>query len=201
MFRESTEWSQLYWFNTEARDLPRIMLIGDSIVVGHSPALVKALEGKATVAFFATSRIVGDPAYSRELMAAMADTPIDLIEFNNGLHGFKYSTEFYREHLEITVDHLRNTFRCPIRWRSSTPSTVKDDPATLNPKTTPAILARNQAAAEIMAARDIPVDDMYSLMLGHPEWRSMDGAHYNEEGQKVQAQFLAEILTRALHLQ
>ena len=49
-----------------------------------------------------------------------------------------------------------------------------------------------------MTSRNIPVDDMYSLMLNHPEWSSQDGYHYNDNGKKVQAEFLAEILLKAL---
>ena len=197
MFRESTEWSQLYWFNTEAANLPRIMLIGDSIVVGHTPVLAEILRGKATLAYFATSRIVGDPAYYRELAAAMADMHLDLIEFNNGLHGFKYDTAFYRAGLEMTLDQLENSVRCPIRWRNSTPVTVKDNPEELA-ENNQIVTERNLAAKELMTSRNIPVDDMYSLMLNHPEWSSRDGYHYNDKGKLVQAEFLAKILLKAL---
>ena len=198
MFRESTEWSQLYWFDTASKDLPRIMLIGDSIVVGHAPELAKILKGKATVAFFATSRIVGDPAYSRELMTAMADMPVDLIEFNNGLHGFQYNTAFYRRNLEMTLDHLQSSFRCPIRWRNSTPISRKDVPAEWDPERNHIVTERNLAAQEVISARNIPEDDMYSLVQAHPEWRSMDGYHYNDDGKQKQAEFLAEILLNTL---
>jgi len=60
--RESTEWCRFYWYNTENTTLPRVLLIGDSIVVGYNEKVVKRLEGKATVAFFSTSKCVGDPA-------------------------------------------------------------------------------------------------------------------------------------------
>ncbi len=173
------------------------MLIGDSIVAGHTPVLAKVLAGKATVAYFATSRIVGDPAYYRELAAAMADMHVDLVEFNNGLHGFTYDTAFYRAGLEMTLDQLENSVRCPIRWRNSTPVTVKDKPEELA-ETNKFVIERNLAAAELMNTRGIPVDDMYSLMLNHPEWSSGDGYHFNDDGKLVQAEFLAEILLKAL---
>ena len=198
MFREKTEWSQLYWFNTDRKDLPRIMLIGDSIVVGHAPVLAEVLADKASVAFFATSRIVGDPAYTRELMTAMADMPVDLIEFNNGLHGFHYDTAFYRNNLQMTLEHLQTSFRCPIRWRNSTPITLPDEPEKLHPESNRIVEERNLAAAEVMRNARIPEDDMYRLMLSRPELRRMDGYHYNDEGKKIQAEFLAGILLKAL---
>ena len=67
MQRESIEWCQFYWFDTAAVHLPRILLIGDSIVAGHRQALAERLKGRATVAAFSTSKIVGDPALPREI--------------------------------------------------------------------------------------------------------------------------------------
>ena len=55
MQRESIEWCQFYWFDTAAVHLPRILLIGDSIVAGHRQALAERLKGRATVAAFSTS--------------------------------------------------------------------------------------------------------------------------------------------------
>ena len=48
MQRESIEWCQFYWFDTAAVHLPRILLIGDSIVAGHRQALAeRVMEGTA----------------------------------------------------------------------------------------------------------------------------------------------------------
>lgn len=41
MKREKIEWCQFYWFDTPERHLPRILLIGDSIVVGHGQAVAR----------------------------------------------------------------------------------------------------------------------------------------------------------------
>ena len=59
MKREKIEWCQFYWFDTPERHLPRILLIGDSIVVGHGQAVARRLQGVATVGFYATSKIAG----------------------------------------------------------------------------------------------------------------------------------------------
>ena len=68
MKREEIEWSQFYWFDSSRSDLKRVLLIGDSIVAGSREYAAKKLSGKATVAAFSTSKIVGDPAIHRELM-------------------------------------------------------------------------------------------------------------------------------------
>ena len=42
-----------------------------------------------------------------------------------------------------------------------------------------------------MADFAIPIDDLHTLMLDHPEWRAADGVHYNADGQQVQATVVA----------
>ena len=57
--------------------MARILLIGDSIVAGHRQALAERLKGRATVAAFSTSKIVGDPALTaeeRRITALWAET-------------------------------------------------------------------------------------------------------------------------------
>ena len=189
MQRESIEWCQFYWFDTAAVHLPRILLIGDSIVAGHRQALAERLKGRATVAAFSTSKIVGDPALPRELALALADAPIDLIVFNNGLHGLDCDDAFYREGLRGFVDLLRQSTRARLVWRNSTPITVQGAPADLDARDAIAV-RRNAIAADIMAQAGIPAVDLYAAMLGHPEFSAGDGFHYNAAGVAVQADLL-----------
>ena len=198
MNREDIEWCQFYWHTTGNHDLPRVLLIGDSIVSGHRGEVAERMKGKATIGAYSTSKIVGDPAIYRELALALADYPIDLIYFNNGLHGFSYDDAFYRRGLEEFVDFLRLNTKARLIWRSSTPITVKDNPSELDPERNAVVLRRNRIAEEIMNARGIPVDDLYPLMLNHPEYRSKDGYHYQEAGIHAQADHIAATLTEAL---
>lgn len=147
--REKVEWSQHYWCDTDDNTLPRVLLIGDSIVAGHRFDVSDRLKGIATVAAFSSSKIVGDPGFYRELQLALADYPVDLICINNGLHGTPYSDEFYRERLKELVLFLRQNTRARLTWRNSTPITVKNEPekfAELNEM----VLHRNRIAEEIM---------------------------------------------------
>ncbi len=65
--RENTEWCKVYWYDTGNTKLPRVLLVGDSIVAGYNDAVAKLLKGKATVAYLASYKCVGDPAIYREL--------------------------------------------------------------------------------------------------------------------------------------
>lgn len=194
MKREKVEWCQFYWFDTPERHLPRILLIGDSIVVGHGQAVARRLQGEATVGFYSTSKIVGDPAIYRELALALADESIDVILFNNGLHGIDCPDECYRAGLEAFADTLRHSTRAMLAWRNSTPLTVPDSPAELEPVKNAIVLRRNAIAAEVMAKRNIPTLDLYTAMLNHPEYRLADGYHYQETGIERQADLVAEYL-------
>lgn len=194
MKREKIEWCQFYWFDTPERHLPRILLIGDSIVVGHGQAVARRLQGVATVGFYATSKIAGDPAIYRELALALADEPIDVILFNNGLHGLDCSDDFYRAGLELFTDTLRHSTSAALAWRNSTPVTMPGNPAEPDPQKNGVVLRRNAIAFDIMAGRNIPVLDLYSAMADHPEYRNPDGFHYRETGVERQAELVADYL-------
>ena len=194
MKRERIEWCQFYWFDTAETSLPRILLIGDSIVVGHGQAVAQRLKGVATVGFYSTSKIAGDPAIFRELALALADEPIDIVLFNNGLHGIDCSDDFYRAGLELFTDTLRRSTRAMLAWRNSTPVTVSEKPAELEPEKNGVVLRRNAIAEAVMAERNIPVFDLYSMMLDHPEYRRMDGYHYLDAGIERQADLVADYL-------
>jgi hypothetical protein len=58
--RENIEWLDVWVPNTNATDLPRVLLIGDSITRGYFKDVEEKLKGKAHVARLATSKSVGD---------------------------------------------------------------------------------------------------------------------------------------------
>ena len=199
MIREPIEWSQFYWYATDHPERPRVLLIGDSIVVGSHGAVAERLSGKATIGMMATSKIVGDPGFLLELEMAFSDYLPQVIVFNNGLHGRDYDDAFYRDGLVVAIERIQA--KCPhakLLWRSSTPVTVDGDPMTLDPVVNALVERRNCIAAEVMKEHGIPVLDVYPLLLNHPEYRVSDGYHYKAEGYNCIADFLAPKLREAL---
>ena len=193
--REETEWCTVYWYNTGSSTLPRALLIGDSIVAGYNNAVAKLLNGRATIAFLAGSKCVGDPAIYRELELVMNAYRFNLIHFNNGLHGFTTSENDYARGLVDYVDAIESMSpESKLIWASSTPVTVSGKPDTLDPERNPRVCERNRLAAEIMRDRRIPVNDLYSLMLGRPELSCGDGYHYNQQGIGMQAEKVAALI-------
>jgi hypothetical protein len=72
-------------------NLPRVLLIGDSIARDYFPEVETNLAGKAYVASLATSRSVSDPVLLQEIALLLDNTKFDVIHFNNGMHGWQHS--------------------------------------------------------------------------------------------------------------
>ncbi|MFZ2658386.1 MAG: SGNH/GDSL hydrolase family protein [Victivallales bacterium] len=197
--REETEWCKIYWYDTGNSTLPRILLIGDSIVAGYNDAVAKLLKGRATVAYLASSKCVGDPTIYRELELVMNAYRFKLIHFNNGLHGFTTSESDYARGLADYVDAIESMSpESKLIWASSTPITLSGKPDKLDPEKNPRVCERNHLAAEIMRKRKIPVNDLYSLVLGRGDLSCGDGYHYNQTGIGIQAEKVVAMVAEAI---
>jgi len=54
------------------------------------------------------------------------------------------------------------------------------------------------AAAAIVAKRDIPVDDLFSIVKDHPEYHVSDGVHFNDDGYAALAAQVAKSIKAIL---
>jgi len=193
--REGTEWCDIWIANANKTDLPRVLLIGDSVTRGYSSAVDKELAGKAYVARLATSRCVGDPVLLAEVAAVLVGTTFDVIHFNNGLHGVGSVSEAeYAKFLPELLAHIRKLApKAKLIWASCTPWHVAGNFSAFDVNNAH-VLERNKIAAELMAREGIPVDDLYTMVASHPEWSS-DVLHYNAKGTAAEgAQVAAEVL-------
>src|SRR5450756_2452629 len=91
--RENTEWLDVWLPNSNDHDLPRVLLIGDSITRGYGKQVEANLKGKAYVGRLATSKSLGDPALLDEVALVLRQIKFDVIHFNNGMHGHAYTEE------------------------------------------------------------------------------------------------------------
>src|ERR1051326_62694 len=94
--RESIEWCDIWISHANETNLPRVLLIGDSIARDYYPEVEKQLAGKAFVARLATSRFVADPVLLQEIELVLSQAPFEVILFNNGMHGWQHTEEEYR---------------------------------------------------------------------------------------------------------
>ena len=199
--REAIEWCQFRWNGTQDKKLPRVLLIGDSIVGGYWEHVTRKLAGKVTVAYFATSKCVGDPDYDHELRYALNGYTWALVYFNNGLHGLSADEAEYAKGMRKVVK-LVLTLAGPaqVMWRSSTPITLGGQPEQFDPEKNARILERNRLAAEIMKENQIPVDDLYAVVAGHAAICLGDGYHYNAAGQEVLGNHVAKTICNVLNI-
>src|SRR5436190_14022482 len=74
--RESIEWCDIWISHANETNLPRVLLIGDSIARDYYPAVEKGLSGKAFVGRLTTSRFVADPVLPQEITTVLDGTKL-----------------------------------------------------------------------------------------------------------------------------
>jgi hypothetical protein len=196
--RENIEWLDVWMPNTNDHDLPRVLLIGDSIVRGYGKQVETALKGKAYVSRMATSMSLGDPGLLDEVRLVLRKQAFDVIHFNNGMHGNGYSESEYAAAMPALLAALRrHAPKAKLIWASTTDVRQRNRLVEVDPKTA-RLIERNRAAAQIVGKRNIPVDDLFSLVAGHPEYHALDGVHFNEKGSEILAAQVAESILKVL---
>ncbi len=182
MQRERIEWCDIWVEEAEAATLPRALFVGDSITRSYYPHVSKQLAPTYACARIASSKCVGDPLLLKELELVLGEYEFAFIHFNNGLHGWGYEEDAYADGLARTMDFITGRSSAgSLIWASSTPVWTKNGDAVLDPKTE-RIRERNRRAAILAAERGISVNDLFSAVIGHPEYFSPDGVHFVEEG-------------------
>lgn len=152
--REDIEWLDIWLPHTNDHQLPRVLLIGDSITRGYYPDVEKALAGRAYVARLSTSKSLGDPALLKEIALILSEERYHVIHFNNGLHGSGDSEAVYAQALpSVMAVFRRHAPGTRLIWASTTdmlPSFEGDHPTLLR------IIERNRLAALWAAKNGIP---------------------------------------------
>ncbi len=195
--RENIEWTNMLWNDAQDNCKARILLVGDSIVVGHERLLHEIVKDEYCIDSFATAKCVSDVDYMRELDYMLSSKDYDLVIFNNGLHGFDISDEDYEANLKEVLTDLNKRVK-KLAWRNSTPIREKEDLNKFESERTPIVLRRNAFAAQVTEELNIPVLDLYTPMAKNVEYFSPDAVHYNEEGREVQAKILAEFIKKII---
>lgn len=193
--------------------LPKVLIIGDSISIGYTPAVAELLAGKAEV-----SHNLGNARHSgwgrEHVNAWLGDTSWDVIHFNFGLHDLKYvddegkntsskesghiqvPLEQYRDNLEAIVTRLENT-GAKLIFATTTPF-----PAGLtNPLREVEDVAKyNAAALEVMKKHKVTVNDLHAF--AEPRLAELQrplNVHFTDGGSKALGEKVAEAILAALN--
>jgi len=185
--RENIEWLDVWLPDTNHHNLPRVLLIGDSITRSYTKQVEANLKGQAYVGRLATSKSLGDPALLDEVALILKEQSFDVIHFNNGMHGDGYTEAEYGAAIPGLLEIFRRLApSAKLMWASTTDVRVKNNVAQISPKTD-RIVERNHIAAAIMSRRNIPIDDLFSAIKEHGEYHAEDGVHFNAQGVDVLA--------------
>ena len=189
--RERIEWIDIWVTDADKEDLPRVLLVGDSITRGYFGAVEKHLTGKAYCARLTTSKCVSDPTFNDDLQLMLKQYKFSVIHFNNGLHGWGYTEDQYRDGLAKTVVAVKeHAGDAKFIWATTTPVREKANLETFADRTD-RVKLRNKLASAIMTEQHIPTDDLFELVNDHVEWTSGDGVHFNGQGNEALAKQVA----------
>jgi lysophospholipase L1-like esterase len=194
--REETEWLDVWLPHSTDRSLPHVLLIGDSITRGYGPGVEKALAGRAYVGRLATSKSLGDPAYLEEVALILRSNSVDVIHFNNGLHGAGYTEQQYAS----AIPRLLKVFRryapsAQLVWANCTDALGSGQPMELTPAR---IGERNRLAAAQAASHGIAMDDLFSVVKDHADYHVADGIHFTAAGYGILAAHVAKTIQGVL---
>src|ERR1700677_4135063 len=93
--KESIEWCDIWISHANETNLPRVLLIGDSITRAYYPEVEKHLERKAYVGRLSSSAFISDPVLLKQIEMVLGQYKFDVIHFNNGMHGWQPSEAEY----------------------------------------------------------------------------------------------------------
>ena len=196
-------------------DLPRVLLIGDSISIGYTVPVRLALKDKANVHRPPTNcQHTGFGL--QNLKTWLGTNKWDVIHFNWGIWDthyldkrtgalirdeknidpaqvrLRYTPEEYGKNLGALVEILEGT-GAKLVWASSTPIMYRTGDRFKD------IENLNAVAAGIMKAHGIPVNDLYSLVLPQAaQCQSPDKVHFHPRGNKVLANQVVQYILEAM---
>ena len=150
-------------------ELPHVLLIGNSITRGYYGKVEAALKEKAYVGRLSNSKSVGDPALIEELTVVLKNTKFDVIHFNNGLHGFDYTEEEYDKSFTKLIKIIRKYApKAKLIWATTTPVRTGEGMKEFAP-ITERLKIRNQIALKHINYAGIEVNDLWKVVIDHPD--------------------------------
>ena len=216
--REPIEWYDIWLPHANETDLPRVLLIGDSIARDYNPEVERLLAEKAYVNRLASSAFISDPMLLDQIKLVLDHYSFDVIVFNNGMHGWQHGETEYRAAFPVFLETIQNNAHgAKLVWADTTPlkdstklsakpvsssiaaadsgkTLLKADRTAISDER---IAARNAIAHDFLKRRGILIVDLHAPMLGHPEYYA-DNIHFNPTGIAIQAELIANEVSTLL---
>jgi lysophospholipase L1-like esterase len=193
--------------------MKRVILIGDSIRMGYQDTVRQALADVAEV--WGPEENGGHTAnLLTHLHHWVLHREADVLHINAGLHDLKtivYGEQesviplaHYRDNVETLLRTVRTHTNMRIIWAATTPINEANANAAHAKgrefsRHEAKVTAYNMAAAEVAMELDVPVNDLYGLVMagGRDTLLRNDGVHFTDDGCRV----LGEAVARAIRSQ
>ena len=199
MIRETYEWCRSWMDHADATDLPRVLLIGDSITNGYQDEVRRLLNGVCYVDMIATSYFVDAPIYHSLVGAFYDDLPYAVVHFNHGLHGYHGTKEVYESGMESLLSKLEIKSKVILATSSSV---LQNNSPLPHEGWAEKLAERNAVVRRLAEKHGCAISDLYEVSVNVPyDLRSKDGFHYAEAGYSDYfAPRVADEIKRALGL-
>lgn len=185
MKQEQFEWIHSWSDNTNNRDLPRVLLIGDSITNGYQEIVREALRGKYYVDYIATSYTLNSGLFFKLIVNYINNNKYDVIHLNQGLHGFSMSKKTYKEKLKKLISKIPNSSN--IIFAEST-IVKKPGNRIIDKKWGKKLEERNGSVNELAKEMNLSINHLYEVSKNIPnDLRNEDGVHYLFGGYQILA--------------
>jgi hypothetical protein len=176
-------------------NLPRVLLIGDSISRDYTLATRKALQGTANL--HRAPENCGPTANGiKKLPVWLGEGHWDIIHFNFGIHDRKTPLKDYEQRLETITAKIKAT-GARVIWASTTPVAeggMKD-------ATNADLTARNGIAVRVMKKHGVEIDDLYAAMLPNlAKYQNPKDVHFGEPGYQFLGQQVAANIQKQIPL-
>ncbi|MSQ95141.1 MAG: SGNH/GDSL hydrolase family protein [Gemmataceae bacterium] len=181
--------------------LPRVLLIGDSISIGYTPATRKLLAGKANVHRIPEN---GGPTDNgtKKTKKWLGEGKWDVIHFNWGLHDIKLGSgkhqvpiEDYEKNLRELVKAMKGT-GAKLIWATTTPV---PEGKTSPPRKNADVIEYNKSAKKIMEENGVAINDLYVFALPQLDKLQLKvNVHFTEKGSEALAVRVAATIEAAL---
>lgn len=191
--RETYQWSHT-WIVTKPDSAPlmSILIIGDSHVERYHPIVAEQLKGRFYVSKITTAKSLGDPQLLPQIDGLIGNNLFDMIFFNNGLHGVKYSPESYASYLSPMLKLLRkNNRHVKIVWVNTTARRVNGDLDAYDPYNED-VRKRNERVSAFCQKKGLTMIDFWSMSLQKKEYYHPDGIHFLPIGVQAQAALIVK---------
>jgi lysophospholipase L1-like esterase len=191
-------------------DLPRVVLVGDSIRVGYAPLVIEKLAGVAEIV--SPEPNGGDSAnVLKNLNEWVIKAKPAVVHLNCGLHDLKKSKQSgayqvgldaYAANLKQIVTRIRDETGAVIVFASTTP--IHDDRhakrKAIFDRFEADVQRYNEKARTVLREMGAPMHDLHALVehYGTEKVLGPDGTHYTPEGYERLATAVADCIRRQL---